>query len=415
MLKKYTLDDGFTFETITIPKGTLLFRGIQFSDLTPREHLKEFVNRGSCIPPTKNVYFYPVPYAAIAINNYNVHILYTTNYDLELLLLVRPAKAFKPDASEEETSLSRILTICTNISKRDKCDNTMQEDDPCFTDFFLDNFPHIMGYIGLDAGDVDSFFGRYRAMIRANMKDEISQIFPALVENSRDIVGIPEIVLHPLHLRRNKVVRVKRDFNNLEYQIKSIIANRARWNYTPLLYVSSKDIFSLTDLINNDNIEKLQKTDSPATIKDNPLFHNLNKVMKGLASSDGFLIGKGDGTKYKIKLDLRTGFYNVVNPTMKRNNTRKNRENTSTIFEFVAEDGSADTDIKETPVKYRTSKLLPSGIIDNIKENYLMDMNEDYVNIYLHSFLSYSVLERGQFIKKYRLDEVFSRPDLSKT
>ena len=412
MLKNYTLGDGFTFDTITIPKGTLLFRGIQFSNLTPREHIKEFVNRGSCIPPTKNVYFYPVPYAAIAINNYNIHILYTTNYDLELLLLVRPAKGFKPDASEEEAPLSRILTICTNISNHDKCGNTMQEDDPCFTDFFLDNFPHIMGYVGLDAGDVDSFFGRYRAMIRANMKNEISQIFPALVENSRDIIGIPEIVIHPLHLRRNKVIRVKRDFNNPNYQIKSIIANRARWNYTPLLYVSRSDIFSLIDLLNYDNINTLRQTKSPAAINDNPLFHNLNKVMKGLASSDGFMVGEGG--KYKIKLDLRTGFYMVVNPTGKKNNTRRNRENTSTIFEFVVEDGSANTDIKETPVKYRTSKILPDGIINNIKYNYLMDMNEDYVNKYLHSFLSYSVLERGNFIKKYRLDEVFSRPDISK-
>lgn len=406
MIQTYTLGDGFSFETITIPKGTLLFRGIQFSDLTPREHITEFVNYGSCIPPTKNVYFYPVPYAAVGVNSFNVHIVYTTNYDLELLLLVKPSKGSKPNASEDETDYQRILRICSKLAKKDACGHTMNEDDPCFTDMFLDTFPHIMGYIGLDAGDVDTFFGRYRAMLKNSMKNEIGQIIPSIVENSRGIIGIPEIVVHPLHLRRNTVVRLKKDFNRSENQIQNIINHRARWNYTPLLYVSSTDIFSLPDLLDATNIEKLRSAPFINKLKGNPLFRNLDMIMKSLSSKDGYTIQKAT---FRVKIDLRTGFYRVLSK-----GGEEGIKHESFIHEFVSNDNSyALTETKETRVEYRQNSILPTGFIDEIKENYLMDMNEDYVNTFLHSFLAFSVMERGNFVKKYRIEEVFPRKDLS--
>ncbi len=81
------------------------------------------------------------------------------------------------------------------------------------------------------------------------------------------------------------------------------------------------------------------------------------------------------------------------------------------VLEFVSEDG---TDIQETTVSYSRSKQFPARLLRNIKDKYLMDMNEDYVNQFLHSFLSVGVFERGEFIRKYRIEEVFSRPDLPK-
>jgi hypothetical protein len=405
MIQTYTLEDGFSFETIILPKGTLLFRGIQFSDLTPREHITEFINHGSCIPPTKNVYFYPVPYVAVAVNTFNVHILYTTNYDLELLLLVNPSKGIKPNASEEETDYRRILRICSKLSKTNACGHTMNEDDPCFTDMFLDTFPHIMGYIGLDAGDVDTFFGRYRAMLKNSMRNEIGHILPAIVENSRGVIGIPEIVLHPLHLRRNKVVRVKKDFNRSDEQIQTIINHRARWNYTPLLYVSSKDIFSLGDLLNKDAIDMLRSAPFINKMKGNPLFLKLDAILKSLSSKDGYRI---HDTIFRIQIDMRTGFYRVVS----RGEAKKEKEE-FILHEFISNDNSyASTETKETSVEYKRNVLLPKGFIDEVKENYIMDMNEDYVNTFLHSFLAFSTMERGNFIKKYRLEEVFPRKDL---
>lgn len=406
MLKQYTLDDGFTFETITIPKGTLLFRGIQFSDLTPDEYMREFANKGSCIPPTKNVYFYPAPYVAMAVNVFNVHILYTTNYDLELLLLVRPSSGFKPDADDIDPRYERLITICKKLSKSDGCDRPHSEDDPCFTPLLLEKFPHILGYIGLDAGDVDAFFGRYRAMIQQSMKEELAHIIPSIVANSRDIVGIPEIVLYPLHFRRNKVVRVKSDLNYPETRIRNIIWNRAKWNYTPLLYVSNRGVFTLNELIKQETLETLKGSDFLTELKGNPIYKNIESVLTKLSSRAGYTL---EGAKYRMKLDLRTGFYRIVCDGVRMNTRRQALE--GSVLEFVSEDG---TDIQETAVSYSRSKQFPARLLRNIKDKYLMDMNEDYVNQFLHSFLSVGVFERGEFIRKYRIEEVFSRPDLPK-
>ena len=404
MLKTYTLDDGFSFKTITLPKGTILFRGIQYTDLTPREHISEFVGHHSCVPPTKNVYFYPVPYVAMAVNIFNVHILYTTNYDLELLLLVRPSAGFKPDGQEEAPDYSRIITICTNVSPTNSCGHPMSEDDPCFTPFFLDNFPHISGYIGLDAGDVDSFLGRYRAMVREGMTHELRQLVSALVSNNRDITGIPEIVIHPLHLRRNKTLRVKNDFSYPFKRIQSIIMNRAKWNYTPLLYVTGTHIFSLPDLLNEDNLAALRAAKDINQLKENPLFANLSLIMDGLSSVEGYTI---DGHVYRIKLDLRTGFYQVLRSSS--GSTRRVRNIDVELFESDTMD-NWNTIFR--PVKYTVSPNTTRNMLNDVKRLYLMDVNEDYVNKFLHSFLAYTVFERGRTITKYRLEEVFSRPDL---
>lgn len=73
MIKTYTLENNATFQTITIPKGTVLFRGIDFTKHNRDEYVKDYVNKGACIPPTKLVYFYPAPYAGIAVQPYNIY------------------------------------------------------------------------------------------------------------------------------------------------------------------------------------------------------------------------------------------------------------------------------------------------------------------------------------------------------
>ena len=140
MIKTYTLSNNSEFKTITIPKGTLLFRGITFTQDTPNEYVTEFFNKGFCIPPTKNSYFYPAPYAGIGVNPFNVYILYSTNYDLELLLLIKPSTQFKSNSSEQNTSSEELVTICNNISKIDTCGGKMSYDDICFTEVFIKQY-----------------------------------------------------------------------------------------------------------------------------------------------------------------------------------------------------------------------------------------------------------------------------------
>ena len=65
MFKTYTYK-SITFQTITIPKGTVLFRGLRFDNETQYDSLFHDMigykkDNSYTISPSMNVFFYPVP------------------------------------------------------------------------------------------------------------------------------------------------------------------------------------------------------------------------------------------------------------------------------------------------------------------------------------------------------------------
>ena len=403
MLKTYTLSNNSEFKTITIPKGTLLFRGITFTQDTQNEYISEFFNKGLCIPPTKNIYFYPAPYAGIGVNPFNVYILYSTNYELELLLLIKPSTHFKSNSSEQNASSEEFVTLCNKISAVDTCGGKMSYDDICFTEDFIKQFPHILGYIGLDASDVDAFYNHYKAFLKHGMTDKIKQIIPSIVENSRGFTGIPEIVLHPLHLRKLQTARFRHNFRQPDTWIKAIIENRARYNYTPLLYITDTDIFTLNDLLNDTNILKMRESQFSDYVMSNPLFDRMNEVIKKLLGN-GYKI---NNTTYKLMLESSTGFYKLITNEKRNNKTQKYKTNTMINFE---PNTMNDT---QTPVSYSIHSNIPNDTILNITNPYFIDTKESDLNSKLKSLTSGLVFKKGNYIKKYRINEVFKRDDLS--
>ena len=95
MIKNYSFK-GTPFKTIIIPKGTVLFRGINydkgsnymsiFNDLVGLPGGQYYG-----IDPNMNVFFYPVPYVSDSVKLYDIHMMYITQYDIELLLLLKPS------------------------------------------------------------------------------------------------------------------------------------------------------------------------------------------------------------------------------------------------------------------------------------------------------------------------------------
>jgi len=80
MFKTYTYK-SITFQTITIPKGTVLFRGLRFDNETQYDSLFHDMigykkDNSYTISPSMNVFFYPVPYVSDVVSIYDIHAIY---------------------------------------------------------------------------------------------------------------------------------------------------------------------------------------------------------------------------------------------------------------------------------------------------------------------------------------------------
>ena len=80
MIRNYTLEDDSEFKTLTIPKGTLLFHGMQLESNKPVNIFSHLIGKhskekgGYYISPTTNIFFYPVPYVSASVDYFNVYI-----------------------------------------------------------------------------------------------------------------------------------------------------------------------------------------------------------------------------------------------------------------------------------------------------------------------------------------------------
>lgn len=394
MIKTYSID-GSEFQTVTLPHGTLLFRGVN-SDI-----YNEYTTDNFCISPTAQTFFYPAPYVSQAVENYNIHIIYTTNYDLELLLLIKPATIYKID--KEDKPVSSIVKICSDISGVDKCGYDMSSEDPCFTDNMLKRFPHILGYIGLDKRDLASFLAQYASYMKYDMKSQIEQILGSIVSNVRGLIGVPEIAIHPLHLRRSDKYWIKKgNMKTMPDYISYIHFNRAEYNFSPLLYITKDRIFSFDEFKDISVYNKLINTDPLNYPIDKDLFANLNLVMQDLLTK-GYII---NGYKYNAHTDKKTGFYRIN--TKERKNTRR-RYNT-TLNTFDPETMTS----QNFPLHYDNlpNNMTDGEMIQMAESGQQIPDSENLLNRYGLSFSPEYIFDKGNYVKKYRVDTVFPRPDL---
>jgi hypothetical protein len=406
MIKTYSLEDGSEFKTVTLPRGTLLFRGTH-------SQVYDYGVRG-CISPTAQTFFYPAPYVSQSVENYNIHIMYTTNYDLELLLLVKPSTMYRID--DKDKQFPSIIKICRDISRVDTCGYEMSDYDPCFTDIMLKNFPHILGYIGLDKRDISAFFTQYKSYIRYDMKSHIEQILRCMVSNERGVIGVPEIAIHPLHLRRKDEYFLSRESGNtLDTCINSLYMNRANYNFLPLLYITKDNIFTCNDLKKDGVIDILKNAKGDDYITNTGLFENLNNIMQGLLTK-GYSV---NGKKYLAFTDKKTGFYRIkgVINTSRINTSRINtrRINTRKIYNINLTISDPDTFISETfPLRYDNlpNTMTHDKMLEIAESDQGLPTNERVLNRYGLSLSPEYVFDKGDYVKKYRVDTVFPRHEL---
>jgi hypothetical protein len=413
MLKTYKIN-GKKYQTIKIPKGTVLFRGLSFENKLNYETLFGDIigARGDSryyIAPTMNVFFYPVPYVSDVVNIYTVHTLYITQYDIELVMLVSPATISRGNKDILDPQLSPITT-CSRISEFDKCGYRMSDTDPCLTDIIIKYFPQIDGFIGLAEQDIQYINRKYKD-IASNPKtrDMARQIIPSMITNSRGLSGIPEIVIHPLRFRHEECKIMRAKFRTSEDIVKYCSKHRAQYNYFPLVYFTNNGIFTFNDMKDDKTIELIANSvrvlNSPTTMP--KIYENINIVFSAMLN-DGYNV---NGTMYKILVDRRTGFYRAVI------DTEPNRVNSHRItHKKVQREGVGDG----------FEGYLDAYVIkptNNSEINSILSKHSKYIDDYLLANLAnngYSLKKtlgfkrkaKRQFMYNYYINKMIERPDL---
>jgi hypothetical protein len=267
----------------------------------------------------------------------------------------------------------------------------------------MKDFPHILGFIGIDKRDLASFLAQYTSYINYDMKSHISQILGSILSNERGLIGVPEIAIHPLHLRRSDKYWIKKgNMKTMQNYISYIHFNRAEYNFSPLLYITKNRIFSFDEFKDFSIYEKLINTDVLDYPIDKDLFENLNLVMKGLLTN-GFRI---NGYKYNAHTDKKTGFYRVKNIGMR--NTRRRFNTTLNTFD------PETMNRQNFPLQY---DILPNNMtrgemIGMSESGQQLPDSENLLNRYGLSLSPEYVFDKGDYVKKYRVDTVFPRHEL---
>ncbi len=216
---KYKGDD---VNIITIPKGTILFRGYSSKD----EIISDFVgypskNDDTIIPKDYNVFFYPYPFV---VENYfrhfNTFAIMVLQYDIQIVSQVYP-------------SLNSRNDIRRNYQYIKPCTTRMY--DPCLTDDFRREHPNVVGEIAL--ADMD--------MVPINQINlEKVQAFKYR-KNFMDVdgnMGVPEVILYPFKERQKTKTFSEKDktFESLNSRIKE-------YNYVPIIITGKENYKNIVD------------------------------------------------------------------------------------------------------------------------------------------------------------------------
>jgi hypothetical protein len=349
-VKQYTLSSGKTFETITIPKGTILFHGIE-KKTYHREYFEYFTGRPTprideysgvkynifTVSPHSQMFFYPAPYASDAVNRFNIHMLCYTQYELELMLLVLPSN----DSREEYPSgdpLTDAYVTCNILSETDSCGFEMDNQNPCFTQATMELLPHLNGYIAISGTDAGAFRTKMAASMRAHNKSFLANSLPLVISNSRNIQSVPEIAIHPLYRRDQNCLefspqRINNDFKHY------IVKNKKSYAIYPLYIFSDNGVLSLNDFLQSDyhTLSNFLKSNENAIYAQRSLYKHLQTFIMAAFEPDGYTytpaqVSSGFNEDYtqpnnqimRISIDSRTGFYILDSESVAAHNLPQN-------------------------------------------------------------------------------------------
>ena len=198
--------DGFTlvpFEgqdvyVTTLPKGTVLYRGVDTTGKIAEDVFGVRTPTGHCLPPNYNVFFYPFPFVDSTIKEYSHFLVYVVANDIKLATFLSPSPAIRGDRFEA----AGPITSCDTIPEdQHGCGLKGRDYDPCFKPAFRAAHPDVSGMIGIAGMDQMSLVRavkNYAAPtgIRHHLHKYLTTYVDALGKP-----GVPEVILYPLTTR----------------------------------------------------------------------------------------------------------------------------------------------------------------------------------------------------------------------
>lgn len=264
---------------------------------------------GPCVDPHYNMFFYPAPYVSDAVEPYSTHAIYIANYDIELVNMIQPSRRTRDMPTDVHTS---PYVRCKDIYPEDKCGIKMKETDPCLTPLLITEYPNIHGYIAIAANDSNKY---RRGFLPQTKPPHAAQSLPFIASNAKRINGIPEIVLHPYHVRTNHDIRRISEHAYDEGAVAFAMRHRAELNYFPLLYVTEERIYTFKELGEPDVHIAFVDTERDDVSYTSRIPDRLYEVLEAALSPDGIVV---DGVRYTFTIDIRTGFYIAKNYGVQR-------------------------------------------------------------------------------------------------
>ena len=184
---------------IKIPKGTLLFRATQHTEM---DYVGRDLGGRLCIPPNYNVFFYYTPFAIDSVKWYdrimNIEACVTTK-ELMIVSLISPSEFTRTSRYD---SKQPFLLPCNSDELKKACFKSRQA-DPCFRDSFIEEFPQVVGYTAIAKEDAD----RLMLSIKKGKLKKYAKYIP-LAKDDRGIEGTPEVVLYPLTKRQTESIYI---------------------------------------------------------------------------------------------------------------------------------------------------------------------------------------------------------------
>ena len=245
------------YETIVIPKGTVLFRGFDNTSTLTADFGGILNGENFCLRENFNVFFYPFPFVSSTIKMFKYATIYVTSRDLTLLNLILPSKY---NRGHRGPGMGGIIS-CNNINIG--CNVVGYPYDPCID--YTKVPQDVTGMLAIAQTDAEKL--RYS---RAIFKNWINKYF-ATYKDSRGLIGVPEFILHP---RMDKTARTEK-IDDFEPWYR---ANKNDFNYNYLHVMEY----------------------NPSSVQ---------ALMDEFMSERG--LDLGDEAPYHMKLNKKTGFFQI--------------------------------------------------------------------------------------------------------
>jgi surface protein len=186
-------DGDMNLSIITIPKGTILFRkskdiNSDYCGIPQKDNKNNYATH-----KYHNVFFYFYPFYSDSIDATSDEMtnkMFYLTKDIQLLNLTYPSKANRGD--KHNSYYENIFKPCKEI------DIKLKSYDPCLTDYFIEDFPDVMGMLAIARTDANDHIKIY---YNKNNSEKDEALFYSVLWKDSEIIGSPEIILHPFQKR----------------------------------------------------------------------------------------------------------------------------------------------------------------------------------------------------------------------